>query len=59
MSKAVNECNTEYCETVQPINDTCVCCNKKMGNYFCRICKLLQIWTINNNFIVAHVVYAI
>ena len=43
--KAVNDIKCRYCLTVQPISTTCINtqCQATMGNYFCEICKLLDL----------------
>lgn len=40
---AVETVQCRYCLTVQDIHDTCKSCGKKFGNYFCMICKLLDL----------------
>ena len=32
-----------YCSEIQPIDDHCTKCSKIMGNYYCKICKLLDL----------------
>jgi RING finger/CHY zinc finger protein 1 len=32
-----------YCRQVQDIGDMCVGCSQIMGNYFCKICKFLDL----------------
>lgn len=41
--KQVTTMKCKYCHEVQNINDKCIKCEKIMGIYYCKICKLLDL----------------
>src|SRR6185369_1336689 len=41
--KLVTKMKCRWCLEIQDINNICINCKRQIGNYFCKICKLLDL----------------